>query len=246
MSGRYAYCVAPAGHRPPAGLRGIDDAPVTQLEVAGVSVWVSPMAARPAPAVERIRRHNAVIEAATAPDLTPVPIRFGQWLHDADSLARHAAERAGEWLEWLQRHAGTCELGARIVVAEEAAARSDAPMPGTLADPGLAAAREMQQAQVRPGSPGRAHMQRLAAQHATRTRRSARSLEVLEELRRRLGGCVLAERVETLGNGGISAAHLVRRAEADRYLSVAEAASRSYDDVTVTITGPWPPYSFAE
>jgi hypothetical protein len=244
MSGRYAYCVVPAGHHPPAGLRGIDDAPVTHLEAAGVSVWVSEIAARPAPAVERIRRHNAVIEAATAPDLTPVPLRFGQWQHDADSLARHAAERAADWLVWLDGHAGTCEVGVRIAVAEHAAAQAGAAESATAHD--AAAAREMLEAQQRPGSPGTAHMERLAARHALRTHRSARSLEVLEELRRRLGDCVLAERVETLGDGGISAALLVRRSEAVRYLAVAEAASRPYDDVTVTITGPWPPYSFAE
>jgi hypothetical protein len=224
MTGCYAYCVLPAGTAPPAGQRGIDGAPVAPLDIDGVTLWVSPLAARPGATLERIRVHEAVVRAAHAVT-TPVPLRFAQWFPDRTTLLNHAAGRVETWRATLTEFDGCEEFGIRIDVA--------GPRP----------ARDVQYAADRPAS-GRAYMERLAARHGDEARMRERGDQVLGEMRSRLMTLVLRERVGRVA-AAASVAHLVRREHGDAYRAAVEA----YDapaGTTITLTGPWPPYSFVE
>jgi len=56
---------------------------------------------------------------------------------------------------------------------------------------------------------------------------------------------VRAERVERHGEPGLLASvyHLIDRGTSDRYRELVEATA--LDDLRVTLTGPWPAWSFA-
>jgi hypothetical protein len=226
MSGCYAYCVMPAGALPPAGLRGIDGAAVTAHDTGGIALWVSTLPAPPDPDLERIRSHNAVVEAACDRRVTPVPLRFGQWLPDAAALGRHAAERAAGWRDQLDRFAGCCEMGVLAPHVSMPPARDVQSRTGALAR-------------------GRAHMEELAARHGVEAAARARGEEIAARLRERLGAVLLRERVDAARPVGISIAHLVRWTDEPAYRDAVRAVSARIEG-GLTMTGPWPPYSFVE
>lgn len=111
--GLHLYCVTPAEHLPHE-VTGLDDAPVATVLVDGLAVWVSDMDARAGASIESAQRHHAVVEAAMR-SVTPVPLRFGQWLPDEDAVRTRAAARAAEWREQLLALAGTAEFTVRIL-----------------------------------------------------------------------------------------------------------------------------------
>ena len=98
----YPYCVLLAGHAPPAGLRGVDGAPVRVLSARGISVWASPVRRPPSPSIERVRAHHAVVEAAASDVVTPLPLRFGQ-CSPPRALRRRLAEDSQDWRTRLAR-----------------------------------------------------------------------------------------------------------------------------------------------
>jgi hypothetical protein len=228
MTGCYAYCVLPEGVAPPAALTGLDGAAVRALDVARLALWVSDIAARPEPTIERARAHNAVVEAAMTEAVTPVPLRFGQWFPDAARLARLAAERAGEWRTRLAEFAGACEYGIRIESA------------------GAAAARDVQRPTDGTVTPGHAHMLRLRERHAQDGDRLARAERIVARLQGQIGGIVLRTRVDRGGPAAAGAAFLIRRADAPAWQAAAAAVRGEFEPGAVTLTGPWPPYSFVE
>jgi len=76
-------------------------------------------------------------------------------------------------------------------------------------------------------------------------RRQASQIPALGPLRSALSGVVRAERVERHGEPGLLASvyHLIDRGTSDRYRELVEATA--LDDLRVTLTGPWPAWSFA-
>jgi hypothetical protein len=76
-------------------------------------------------------------------------------------------------------------------------------------------------------------------------RRQASQIPALGPLRSALSGVVRAERVERHGEPGLLASvyHLIDRGASDRYRELVEASA--LDGLRVTLTGPWPAWSFA-
>jgi hypothetical protein len=224
--GFYLYCAVPAGHAPPAGLRGLGAAPVQLVPASGLAFWTTPLARPPAPSLDSIRAHNAVIEAAMTADVTPVPFRFGQFLGARAAVLERAAERAGEWRRQLADFAGREEHGVRVV------------------DPALTSAARDVHADA---SSGRAYLQALARAAGAERARAARAHDIADDLRSRLGGLIAQQRVEPLASahGLASIAHLVRHADAASYRTALDAATAAHPELRFLASGPWPPYSFA-
>jgi hypothetical protein len=86
----------------------------------------------------------------------------------------------------------------------------------------------------------------LAGRRLARAR--ARSAPEVEPLRARLGGLVRDEQVERHERGALLATvqHLIPRGEAARYRAEVDAAAAALAPWRVTVTGPWPPYAFAD
>jgi hypothetical protein len=223
VSGVYIYCVVPDALPPADSLAGIDDAPVRGFSRDGVCVWHSSLEQRPAASIQRVRRHNEIVAAPMAQDVTPVPFRFGQWLGDAADLPARVSARAPAWRALLERVAGTCELGVRARWAEESTARD-----------------------VQPAGPGgRAYLEEIARQHARTAALRTEAERLATELSAAVGRLALDERVDTGAVANLAVAHLVRRADVADYFTAVERVQKAHHEVEFAVTGPWPPYSFA-
>ena len=84
-------------------------------------------------------------------------------------------------------------------------------------------------------STGRAYVEGLL-----QARRAGRDLHApLAEL-------AVASRLRERGAGPLTASYLVDRVEATSFRARAEELAAARDELSVVVTGPWPPYSFAE
>ncbi len=224
--GLYLYCLVRAGTEPPGTLRGLEDTPVSARAAGALACWVSPMTTVPDATLERIRRHDDVVEAALATGISPVPLRWGQGVEDEAALAATLVERQDGYLEALERVAGAVEFGVRVLDP----AREAAPAP----------------AAAGPGA-GTAYLRALAERAAAERAVDARGQEIAANLRAVLGAIIRQERIDALPtrHGVVSVAHLVaRRAEAE-YRAGVERVRRDRPELRFLVTGPWPPYSFA-
>jgi hypothetical protein len=226
--GVHVYCVVPAGFDPPMGTRGIDGAAVAFGDAGMVGCWLSRHASRPAPTAETIRVHNEVVNAGMTGDVTPVPLRFGQWFVDADTAVAEVGGDAGRWRSLLERFAGFVEYGVRVRRVATA--------------PAASAVRD-----VRPGrqATGTAYMAALARREADAADRRREAEQAVAWIARRTGAVVRDSRWEAgRGDDVAAVSHLVARADADTYHSAVESLRGERPDVSVLLTGPWPPWSF--
>ena len=224
--GLYAYCVLPATHRPDASLIGLGGEGVVAITVEGLAVWVSSME-RPQPSLEAVQAHNRVIEAAITEEVTPVPLRFGQWLEDEPALRLALAAHAAQHHARLQQFSGCLEFGLRLIEpASEPKAQDVHPVQVTSGFEYMQALRE------------RSRMAEQERQHAGQVH--ARIRESLQEL-------VRAEQVqdEPTAHSVITLAHLVARPHFDEYRARARQLREQLPALRLLLSGPWPPYSFA-
>ena len=95
---------------------------------------------------------------------------------------------------------------------------------------------------VRPqygATQGTQYLQRRMADAA-----AARVVPTFEPIRATVRRYIRDERVETRG-GVVTINHLVSRAAAARYRAAVERAA-DHNGVRLIVTGPWPPYAFAD
>lgn len=254
-AGTYVYCLVGAARRPslarvprgPAGigrLRLLDVAPGLWLVVADAPLdkygeeainrgltnldWVSRAAVA----------HEAVVEAFVGASAV-VPMKlFTIFTSDARALAHLAGERA-RIDAVLKRVTNHLEWGARVVL-DRAGARS----------------RKTRSGRRAAGAPsGAAFLERKKAQRDAAIELVERAREVVEDLYDRLAAeARLARRrsaSEMPVQGGpllLDAAFLVPKTRSARFAKLAGRATRDLgrQGYRVTITGPWPPYSFIQ
>ena len=218
--GIYLYCLAGAQDPPPAGFGGVDDAIVTVRPVAGFTAWTSQLDAAPKPALDSVRAHYLVVEAA-ADHATPVPFRFGQWF-ETEALAERALEaRRAELAAGLERVRGTWEYGVRVLDPAHVHAPPDR-------------------------SSGRAYLESLARREHEDEADRRRGLEVAASLREWLGTCIREQRVRPLGSAGglVAVAHLVDRHYTRSYDQRVREFPARLPALRFLLSGPWPPYGF--
>ena len=223
--GLHLYCVTPAASGP-VGVTGVDAAPVRTVPVAGLAIWASDHDAPPRPSIETARQHHGVVEAAMQ-QVTPVPLRFGQWLADEASLEASVAEHTDAWTATLASFEGTAEYDVRIL------------------DPGVEVPARDVRAEV-AGS-GRAYLEAIAARRAGRVRQTARGRAVAAEIEQAVAAHVVRTRVDALDttHGLATVAFLVRHDGADAYTAALEHAIAAHPGLRFLTSGPWPPWSFA-
>lgn len=221
--GLYLYCLVPPDAGPPAGL-GLADAPVSARPVGPLVCWISVLDAPLEPSVERIRRHNEVVQAALELGSTPLPVRYGQWLADEAALEAVVREHESAWVGALASLRHTVEYGLRVL---DPAPPAPAPAP---------AARS-----------GTAYLLELAAQDAAKRGVESRGREIAMRMHAVLGSIVRQERIEALPSrhGLVSIAHLIERDCDAEYHTAVEDVRRQFPELRFLVTGPWPPYSFA-
>ena len=116
--GLHLYCIAPAAHTPHSTrgsiVTGIGGARVEAVDDGTLALWVSSHEAAPGAGIEAIREHNNVVVAAMTSDVTPVPVRFGQYFTDDAVLRESIGTSHEKWLILLARVAGAVECGVRV------------------------------------------------------------------------------------------------------------------------------------
>jgi hypothetical protein len=225
--GLHVYCIVPRGHHPDPSLTGVAGGTVAFGDVAddGIALWYSEHAARPAVEAAAVVAHNAVVAAAMTREVTPVPMRFGQWFDTLDAAVDRVTADAAKWLADLARFRGRAEYGVRVVPAAPQERARD----------------------VHPAAAvsGTEYMAALARRHAGAEQRRALGDAIATQLAAALGDVVADRRVALLEDGGlISCAYLVALERASDYHAILAHVRRSRSDLRFVITGPWPPYSF--
>lgn len=219
--GLYLYCLGEPDHPRPEDVVGLEGAAVRDVEAGGFSAWVSELERMPAPSLDRIRVHNAVVEAA-AGVATPLPLRFGQWFETADDLDASLRDRGEALHAALARVSGALELGVRVLDPAHAPDELDR-------------------------ASGTAYLEALARRSRVEEEGRRRGEEVAAELKEWLGPLVRDERVRSLGAGSlVSIAHLVDRHEIGKYRLHMDQFPPRHPELRFVLSGPWPPYGFAE
>jgi hypothetical protein len=229
--GLHAYCVVPAART--CGTTGIAGAPVRGVALPPLAVWTSEHGHRPAATLAAARAHDAVIRAAHDEQLTPVPLRFGQWFEDEAHLVAAVAERVPGWSALLEELAGTVELGVRVTDPTTTASA----VPGTVThDP----------VTHEPVASGTEYMEVLLDRHRAAAAVQARRAAVLDALRSALGALVQKEYVAPDPGPGtlLSVAYLVRRATLRACQAAIDTVPERFAELRFHVSGPWPPYSF--
>ena len=232
----YLYCLRSDDHSVPAGLAGIDGAPVRSIHAARLIAWVSDLNGPSVdPTVERVRAHDAVCAASVVVGETPLPIRFGQAFAD-DAAVVHAVVARRHALEpRLERVAGCVEM--RVVVTRgrepaEPRASMDADRSGGPVD------RDVLE------GPGTAFLRRLARTGRADIAREVGCEEVRHAVREKARGLIVEHRACEAARGLAFFPVLVRRADVDQFRGAVGESLLSHV-IDLSVLGPFAPYSFA-
>jgi hypothetical protein len=229
VTGLHLYCLLPSDMPPADGICGIAGVAVEVVCCDALACWITRHDSRPTATADSVRAHNAVVMAAMSPPVTPVPLRFGQWLADADAVCGSIGKTAPRWLDLLHRFAGHEEYGVRI------ARTGHADAPQTARD-------------VHPGHEhsGKEYMALLARRHAATAAWKAAAARIADDLLASTGAAVSDSRIELPGGADemVSLALLVPGARAADYHELLSRFRSQRQELRFLCTGPWPPYSF--
>jgi hypothetical protein len=254
MSGLlYVYAVArpPLAAVPPAAI-GVGGARVRPVEHDGLLAVVSEVRAEDfeeAPLRDRLedldwlaataRAHESVVRAVG--DVTDlVPLRLATVCRGESGVRRLLGDGACLFAENLDRLGGCVEWGVKLYATAE-------PEPEPAAEPRRAA-------EVTPSS-GRDYLRRRLRSRQTRERNWARADDLARRLHTELAGCAEAQRLHRPQSGQLAraagvnvlnAAFLVRQEDSEAFVGHVERLTPREAGVSVEITGPWVPYSFAD
>lgn len=208
------------GAAPLPRLVGIDDAPVLELAVGDLRVLVSE---RPGadldPDADDLRAHADVVAAAAEIRAT-LPARFGSVLAEAQ-LRRLVADNADALHQRLQVVRGHAELAVRVLADDPQAGRPPTSLSGI------------------------EYMRALAAVERIQDEDRAAGERAADLLRHALAGIAsrAVHRVRPRPNTLVAVSFLVPTGRLDE---AREAVPVAVEGNPTTVTGPWPPYSFAE
>jgi hypothetical protein len=234
----YLYCLRSDRADPPDRLTGVDGGAIYAIEASGLVAWVSGVAEKVTPTVDRVKAHDAVCAAALSAGETPLPIRFGQTFPDDAAAASGLALRESVLRARLERIAGCVEL--RLVVTRGPDPVTEQPAAETSE---LEAARAGVTSRDADG-PGTAFLKRLARQGRADLAREVRCEEVRHAIRAAAKSLIVGQQPCESARGVSFFPVLVRRADVDAFRS-AVAETLRLKAFGLSVLGPFPPYSFA-
>ena len=194
---------------------GLQGAPLQRIESRPLAGIASEHAAAPELVEDVLWAHEQVVEELMS-SATILPLRFGTSVERAESLIAMMAERREEFLESLESVRGAVEISVR---AELPAPAAENPPP-------------------RPRS-GTAYLMALAE----RERREREAAELVHQPLAALAKhCVPP--VPTGDPRQVKAAYLVESSQVEAFRDRVGELNDGLEEVRVSCTGPWPPYSF--
>ncbi|KRR02969.1 GvpL/GvpF family gas vesicle protein [Bradyrhizobium valentinum] len=250
----YTYAVArPFNPTQAAGIVGVDGAAIHLVRHQDLVAVVSPLA--PAEADETAlrarletlseleviaRAHHRVVAAVAA--CTPtLPFRLATVHRTDDRVAQLLRREYRRFRETLDRFAGRVEVGVKIYVQH---AGASAGMSVAEKTDGSGSARA-----------GRDYLRNRREQRDRRQHAWRRATTAAEQMDAVLAGLAVdrrqhrtqsAELSAAPGENVFNAAYLVDAGRAEELAARAQRLGAENPHVTIEITGPWPPYSFAD
>jgi hypothetical protein len=213
----YAYGIC--GHAVAAtllGRRGLGGARLRAVERGGLAaIYTRHRSLRPRPIPKLIVDHERVVEAIMASGAV-LPLRFGTEFTNEEKLANALADRRDEFLRSLERVRGKAEIGIRVTPEHASCDHRTARSTGR--DYLLARAREQRR---RRAAVHAVHAELAALSRATFVRQPPRPPAVFV------------------------AAYLVDHERGADFRLQAIQLARRREGLQTSVTGPWPPYSFA-
>jgi hypothetical protein len=217
------------------GVRGVTGEPLQAVHIGRIDAIVGRVRAMPVPTELNLRRYGRVMTALWRRTPALLPARFGTSARDLADLQVMIRSRERTLRRSLRAVRNRAQMTIRIVGSNPSdVGRATAPPPGS---PGPH--------KVRPTREGKsARTTRQSGTQYLRARQREYDVPAFAPLRGAVRRWIRDERVETRG-GVASIYHLVPRGSADRYEPAIEEAARKAG-VRMIVTGPWPPYAFAD
>jgi hypothetical protein len=257
-TGTYLYAICrPVNQEELDGLTGLGGAPVRVLAdgaVAGLvsTVPLSEFGEQELRAnlediawLERTARQHDDVVRHSAQRRTTIPLRLATICHDDSSARARLARLQDQALELLGRLDDRDEWGVKLYAASSPPASSSAAAPSTASSSSPSG----------PGSSGTAYLQRRRTELADRDRSTEQARADADAVHTRLAGLAVDARrhrpqdPRLSGASGpmvLNAAYLLDRSAAEQFRRAVTELAEVRGQDAVVLTGPWPPYSFAE
>jgi len=195
------------------------------VTAGGIVALVGELRRAPKPTMTNLRRYAIVIEKAAAQTPAILPVRFGTGMADLDEVTFVLQSRQDVLRRRLRAVRGRSQMTIRVVLGKSGSDPGDNPSPGS--DPGDQSTQGTQYLQQRAITAAR-----------------AREIPGFAPIRAAVKRWVKDERVEKRA-GVATVNHLIPRSSVGTYRSAVERAAERAG-LRVVVTGPFPPYAFAE
>ena len=223
-------CVYAIGSPVRGGLSitGLAGERLTAVRGGSLVAFVGAMPRVPRPGEDRLRDYDRILKALSRRAAALLPARYGTQVRDLDELHLILQSRQASLRRQLAKVRGRVQMTVRVLDLPVARASSGSPR-GSDGGPD----------KVRPTG-GAAYLRQRAREEAR-----ARDIPQFNSLRAAVRRWVRAERVEKRGTIA-TIYHLVPRGSAAAYRRALARRALSTPAVRVVISGPWPPYAFAD
>jgi hypothetical protein len=225
-------CVYALVSPPPARLtlKGITGERLRVMTVDRIGAVVGELRRAPSPSVRNLRRYAAVVDSIASRVPAILPARFGTTVTDDDELTFVLHSRRSALRQRLRAVRSRAQMTIRLLESES----DDGPFRSRSTVTG--------RARLRVGYGATQGTQYLRQRREIGAR--AKAVPAFEPIRAGIRRHIKDERIEKRG-GVVTINHLVPRADVPRYRAAVERAARD-NDVRLIVTGPWPPYAFAD
>jgi Gas vesicle synthesis protein GvpL/GvpF len=223
----YAYCLVEDVDALDVSIRGISDAPVSMLKIDEFGIVISEGESFPLTQSESVMAHAAVVRSLLD-QTTSLPFRFGTILTE-QQLRHYVATYKAALKKNLAHVRGCVEMDLKIIWQQ---AKTDAGQPPENEKQG----------------PGTAFLEKKRRELLGDERQSGQKTELSNLLREHLGGLIRDEHIELHSSKtAVLAAvfHLVKKNNTEKYQEIVQEIRNNRPDLSIRLSGPWPPYSFA-
>ena len=224
----YAYCLTKGLDTLDHAPLGISDAKVSLFKHEELGVLVSNSEID----VVRVTRDNALAHAAVVRSVldrtTPLPFRFGTVV-DEQQLKSYLTARKSALQTQLEHVRGCVEMNVKIIQQVQ----NDEPL--------------LREHRLAPEGPGTAFLAEKRREIIGDERKAEHAAELSTLVREALEGLIKDEQVTLRPSERLAfaAAHLVERSTVQTYREKMSEALKRRPELHFLVSGPWPPYSFA-
>ena len=229
----YPYCLISQAIDLPESVKGLDERPLLQRDIGGLTAILSECDAEKAVVSrENVLRHDAVIRTVLEQGTT-LPFRFGH-LVTLDQLTSYVESKSEALQERLRHLEGRVEMSAKIIWNREIK-HSSGPHPAGV-----------NRADSNPGK-GAAFLRQKRDEMQQDEALSSEAAALAAWLKAEISGLICDERIVLRPTEKLvlSASFLVDRAKLEAYKMRTASIKNTRSDLHFLTSGPWPPYSFS-